>query len=214
MNFGNLKNVTLNVSYRSTDVILEAVDKVHTSQTDPQKVLRNHTASRRDTPGIVEIWPLIAPDDKPVGGLGVTPLDAIPHSAARRKLARLMAQCVKMWSDPHGPRKLGGKDKAVSAGDILMLFRSRGPLFRMVMAELRAAGVPVAGADRLSLLQSLIVQDVLALLNWLLLTQDDHALACILKSPQVPKPLSEPELFAAAYDRKSTSLLSRLSGQK
>ena len=213
VNFGNLKNVTLNVSYRSTDVILEAVDKVHTPQTDPQKVLRSHTASRKDTLGIVEIWPLIAPDDKPVGQPWDTPLDHIPQSSPRRKLARMMAQRVKLWIDPQAPRKLAGKDKAVSAGDILILFRSRGPLFRMVMAELRAAGVPVAGADRLSLLQSLIVQDVLALLNWLLLTQDDHALACILKSPLVPEPLSEPELFAAAYDRKSTSLLSRLSGE-
>jgi len=110
------------------------------------------------------------------------------------------------------------RGEAVAEHELDQLLSGRGllarifrPLFRMVMAELRAAGIPVAGADRLSLLKSIIVQDLLALLNWLLLPQDDHALACVLKSPLVPEPLSEEQLFHAAYDRKVT-LFERLVG--
>ena len=52
----------------------------------------------------------------------------------------------------------------------------------------------------------------MALLNWLLLPQDDHALACVLKSPLVPQPLTEAQLFAAAHGRAASRLLQRLSG--
>ncbi|HEY4995810.1 MAG TPA: UvrD-helicase domain-containing protein, partial [Aestuariivirga sp.] len=210
---GRLNNVTLDISYRSTDVVLAAVDKVHTLQNNPEKLLREHTAHRSYTFGIVEIWPLGVPDEKATEDPWQKPIDRPPQSSPKRVLARQIASRIKQWLDPQAPRKLAGRDKAVSAGDILILFRSRGPLFHMVMAELRAADVPVAGADRLSLLKSLIVQDILALLNWLLLPQDDHALACILKSPLLPQPLSESELFDVAYDRGSKSVFSRLTGK-
>jgi len=210
---GRLKNVTLDISYRSTDVVLAAVDKVHTPQDNPEMLLREHTAHRGDASGIVEIWPLGVPDERAAEDPWQKPIDRPPQSSPKRVLARLIASRIKQWLDPQASRKLAGRDKPVSAGDILILFRSRGPLFHMVMAELRAADVPVAGADRLSLLKSLIVQDILALLNWLLLPQDDHALACILKSPLMPQPLSESELFDVAYDRGSKSIFSRLTGK-
>ena len=211
VNSGQLQNVTLDISYRSSDTILRAVDIVHTDQSGSDKLLRAHTASRIAAAGIVVIWPLVKSDDKPENAPWQKPIDRPPQSSPKRILARQIATRIKSWIDPQRPRKLAGREEAVSAGDIMILFRTRNQFFPMVMAELRAVGIPVAGADRLQLLQSLIVKDLLALLNWLLLPQDDHALACILKSPLLPEPLTEAELFAAAYDRKDANLVGRLS---
>ncbi|MEO9167554.1 MAG: double-strand break repair helicase AddA [Aestuariivirga sp.] len=209
-----LTHIPLDISYRSTDEVLKAVDKVHTEQTDPLKTLRNHFPSpaRKNVPGIVEVWPLVSKIEPLEREPWDKPIDRPPQSSPKRVNARIIAQHVKDWTNPQQPRKLAGQNRAATAGDILILFRSRNANFSMVMAELRAAGVPVAGSDRLSLLQSLIVQDILALMNWLLLPQDDYTLACILKSPLVPEPLSEAQLFEAAHDRGSASLFSRLTG--
>jgi len=208
---GHFENVPLDISYRSTDEILLAVDRVRSGKPIEDATLRSHTAHRQDDKGIVEIWPLIMPDANPELEPWAKPVDQPPQSSPRRILARTLASTLKLWFDPQAPRKLAGKNRAVTAGDILILFRSRGPLFRMVMAELRAASILVAGADRLSLLQSLIVQDFMALLNWLLLPQDDYSLACVLKSPLVPDPLSEEQLFEAAHARTAT-LFEHLTG--
>nr|WP_196504939.1 double-strand break repair helicase AddA [Aestuariivirga litoralis] len=205
---GALIEVPLLVSYRSTDEILKAVDQVFSPDGK-----REHTASRKDDLGIVEIQPLVEADDRADDEPWTKPVDRPPASSPQRKLAARIAEKIASWLDPQHPRKLAGQNRAVQAGDILILFRSRGPLFRMVLAELRGRDVPVAGADRLNLLQSLIVQDVQMLLHWLLLPEDDHALAVILKSPLVPKPLTEEELFLLAYGRESQRLYDRLQGE-
>ncbi len=206
----NITDVPLDISYRSTDQILDAVDRVHTGIDTNGKSIRSHTAERKDR-GLVEIWPMLNPEDEPDSDPWAKPVDVPPQSSPHRRLANTIAYQIKQWLDPANPRQLAQRGRAVNAGDILILFRRRNALFRMVMAELRAAGIPVAGADRLNLLGSLIVQDLLALLNWLLLPQDDHALACVLKSPLVPEPLEEQKLFDLAYDRSET-LAQRLTG--
>jgi ATP-dependent helicase/nuclease subunit A len=71
----------------------------------------------------------------------------------------------------------------VAPGDILVLVRTRGPLFGAILGALKAADVPVAGADRLELTAHIAVRDLLALADVLLLPDDDLALAAVLKSP-------------------------------
>ena len=202
---GRLRKVNLDISYRSTAEVLSAVDRVFTDST--------HTPSRIGDQGLVEIWPLVEADEDADEEPWTKPVDRPPQSSPQRKLARQIASMIAGWLDDSKPRMLIGKNRRMNAGDVLILFRSRGSLFRMVLAELRALRVPVAGADRLDLLKSLIVQDVQMLLQWLLLPDDDHALAVILKSPLVPQPLTEEELFHLAYDRKETPLYQRLVGK-
>jgi ATP-dependent helicase/nuclease subunit A len=52
-----------------------------------------------------------------------------------------------------------------------------------MVRALKAAGVPVAGADRLVLADHVAIQDLVALARFALLPRDDYALACVLKSP-------------------------------
>jgi ATP-dependent helicase/nuclease subunit A len=209
-----LKNVDLSISYRSTQEILDAVNKVFPTSSPAQlgfthddKPEEPHQTNRLGMPGVVEIWPLFEPLEKEEEEPWIAPVDREPSSSPRRRLARDIAMTIKSWI---GKRVIAARDRVVEPGDILILLQSRRPLFSMLIAELRRAGVPVAGADRLKLLESLAIQDLLALLQWILLPQDDHALACILKSPLLPQPLIEDQLFNLAHGRATASLWSRL----
>ena len=212
-----LQEVDLTISYRSAQGILDAVDAVF-PPVQMHKIgvphsTEGHTAARTGAEAIVELWPLQEElEDLETEDAWSAPVDRPPQSSPRRQLARKIAETIAQWLSPHAPRKLAGENRAVRADDILILFQTRGTLYHMVLAALRQAEVPVAGADRLDLLQSLIVQDLLMLLNWLLLPQDDHALAVILKSPLVPDPLNEDALFNLCHDRSTATLISRLIG--
>ena len=204
---GLLREEELAISYRSTKPVLEAVNAIFSiaglARAGITALTENPHEPARDTKeGIVEIWPLLEFDEDSPPDPWLKPIDRPPHASPKRQLARNIAQKIKAWLNPQNPRRLSGRDRRVDAEDILILFRRRNDIFRMVLAELRAAQVPVSGTDRLSLLGSLIVKDLLMLLHALLLPQDDHALAVILKSPLVPQPFTEEELFQHAYDRK------------
>ena len=93
-------------------------------------------------------------------------------------------------------------------GDIMILLRRRGILQERLVRALKQAGVPAAGADRLALLDSLPVQDLIALGRAILLPEDDLNLACLLKSPLLG--LGEDELFELAHGRGEASLIVRL----
>ena len=110
-----------------------------------------------------------------------------------------------------GKRHIMALDRAVEAGDILILFRTRSSLFDILISELRKAGIPVAGADRLKLSENIAILDIMALVQFVLLPEDDYSLACVLKSPLVPTPLTDDGLFTLAHGRGTASLWSRLS---
>jgi ATP-dependent helicase/nuclease subunit A len=96
-------------------------------------------------------------------------------------------------------------DKAsrpVEAGDILILVRSRSPLFRQIIAALKAHGLPIAGVDRSALTAPLAVQDLLSLLRFLATPEDDLSLAEVLRSPIGG--WSDDDLFRLAHGRTGT----------
>jgi len=80
--------------------------------------------------------------------------------------------------------------------------RRRNALTRLIIRELKQAGVPVGGLDRIRLVEQIAVMDVLALLDVLLLPADDLALAALLKSPLVG--LDEAVLFDLAHGREGS----------
>ena len=71
-----------------------------------------------------------------------------------------------------------------------------------MVAALKARGIPVAGADRISLADQIAVQDLLALGDFLTLPEDDLALAAVLKSPLFG--FDDDDLLAIAPKRKGT----------
>ena len=209
-----LKTIDLSISYRSTQEILTAVDTVFPPSSPARLGIalhdqreQPHQTNRMGAPGVVEIWPLYEDLERNKEEPWTAPVDREPAASPRRRLARDIAETIRTWI---GTRVIAARGDVVKPGDIMILLQSRGPLFSMLIAELRRLHVPVAGADRLQLLNSLAVQDLLALLQWISLPQDDYSLACILKSPLLPDPLDEEKVLKLAHGRGTASLWSRL----
>jgi ATP-dependent helicase/nuclease subunit A len=76
-----------------------------------------------------------------------------------------------------------GEARNAQAGDIMVLVRKRRELAGLIVARLHAAGVPVAGVDRLRLGAPLAVKDLMAALRFAVQPGDDLSLANLLVSP-------------------------------
>ncbi len=66
---------------------------------------------------------------------------------------------------------------------MLVLVRRRSPFVTALVRALKERGVDVAGSDRMRLVEQLAVEDMMALLQFLLLPEDDLNLASVLKGP-------------------------------
>ena len=200
----HFREVRFQYSFRSAPIVLQAVDEVfkreqaHAGLTEvPGATV--HEAVRASAPGVVELWPMIEPDEKREIEGWDAPFDEMQETSPRVRLAQRIARTVKRWI---AQRVSVGEGRAVQAGDILVLVRQRGALFEAVISELKKEGIEVAGADRLTLTEHIAVMDLMALADALLLPDDDLALASVLKSPLFG--VTEEQLFALAYKRKGT----------
>jgi ATP-dependent helicase/nuclease subunit A len=195
--------IELKHSFRSVQIVLDAVDLVFKAPgalrglDDPVPTV--HTAVRRKTTGLVEIWPLVEPEKAAEVEGWDAPFDTTSETSPRVTLARRIAKCVGTWIAGGVRVGDGGSRHAVTPGDILILVRQRGPLFEAIIRALKNAGIAVAGADRLVLTEHIAVMDLLALADALLLPDDDLALATVLKSPLFG--LTEEDLFGLAWRR-------------
>jgi len=191
------RHVRLHHSFRSGINVLGSVDRVFATREIYQSItadavgMPEHRSLPDAAPGLVEIWPLIEPAEKREIEGWDAPFDTESEQSPRVKLARRIAAQV---------RRLCGR--GLNAGDVLILVRQRGPLFEAVIRALKAADVPVAGADRLVLGEHIAVMDLIALADCLLLPDDDLALACVLRSPLFG--LSDEQLFELAWERKGS----------
>src|SRR5450631_2812904 len=181
-------------SFRSGENVLGGVDRVFAAQDIFMSVTTDaggvppHISLPDAAPGLVELWPLIAPAErKEIEGWDA-PFDTESEISPRVVLARRIAAQVKLWTA-----------RGQKPGDVLLLVRQRGPLFEAIIRALKNAEIPVAGADRLVLTEHIAVMDLMALADALLLPDDDLALASVLKSPLFG--LSEEQLFTLAWNR-------------
>ncbi len=190
-------------SFRSAKPILQLVDSVFDGQAgEGLQGGVKHQAINTDQPGRVDLWRFIETDPKAEEPPWYEPLDIQTSGDPRSVLAGQVAE----WIDSilSGGMTLPGSSprRSVCAGDILILVQRRGPLFRSLIKELKARNLPVAGADRLNVGKELAVRDILSLLNFVDLPEDDLSLAEAMRSPLLG--LSENELFKFAYSRNGT----------
>lgn len=213
----DFREVDFSVSFRSAPEILSAVDHVFAPGAAARSGLDgdaprdwHHEANRRDVEGTVEIWPLTVPEDREEPDYWKAPVDSEAANSPRRRLAKDLALKIKGWI---GQRMLPARGRAVEPGDILILVRRRNSFFDAMIRALWNEHVPVAGADRLKLGENIAVLDLMALAQFALMPEDDHALACLLKSPLLPRPFSEDELLAIAGGRGTLPLWESLTRQ-
>ncbi len=195
-------------SFRSSTAILSLVDQVFAGDAarglgDPPQ----HRAFRTDMPGRVDLWPAIPKPDKPEPGDWTDPVDLPAENSETTQLARAIARAITdMLGTPIFDAKSGAV-RRVRAGDVLILVQRRSDLFAEIIAALKSANLPVAGADRLKLAGEMAVRDIRAVLSVLATPEDDLSLAAALRSPLFG--LSEEELYRLAAGRKRGEYLWR-----
>ena len=195
--------VPLNVSFRSTVPVLEAVDHVFAQAiaaqglTFVENAVIKHHAFRQGEAGLVELWQVEA-TEKPEPAAPFEPWkEDVSGASAVEALAKRIAKLIKGWLDTD--ELLASEGRPIRAGDILILVRRRDPFTAPMIRALKHARVPVAGADRMRLMDQLAVQDLVALADVLLMPEDDLALAVVLKSPLFG--LDDDALFDLAHGR-------------
>ncbi|MDS9466781.1 double-strand break repair helicase AddA [Paracoccus sp. MBLB3053] len=195
-------------SFRSSTAVLSLVDQVFAGEAARGLgVPPRHRAFRTDMPGRVDLWPSIPKPEKPEPGDWTDPVDKPAENSETTQLARAIARAIRdMLGTPIFDAK-EGKVRRVRAGDILILVQRRSELFAEIIAALKAANLPVAGADRLKLAGEMAVRDIRAVLSVLATPEDDLSLAAALRSPIFG--LSEEELYRLAAGRKKNEYLWR-----
>ena len=178
--------IALNLSFRSTAPILDAVDRVFADPAAAEGMTGNggaiaHHSNRILEAGRIELWgeeEVEAPDPaEPFDPLGDRDLPA----AAAASLAERIAGTIDHWIRTE--ERLASQDRPIAAGDVLILVRRRNPFAPLMIKALKARQLPVAGSDRMRLQDQLAVQDLIALGEFLLMPEDDLSLAEALKSP-------------------------------
>lgn len=209
------KAVNMRMSFRSCAEVLRVVDGVFVDKQGLSRMFDvqsyapasddiTHSAFRQDA-GRVDLWPLCpAPEMGEEEVPWDLPVDRAAASSSREQLAAKISEQVGAWlveGEPVFDRALKST-RPMQPSDILILVQKRGSFFDALIRNLKSAGVAVAGADRLVLTDSLIIQDFLSLGRFVLLPSDDLSLAEVLRSPIVD--LSEEDLFQLAHGRRGT----------
>lgn len=195
------RNVPLNVSFRSAPPVLRFVDAVfqESSILGLEGGALAHFPHRKEAPGWIEVWPLAEEADSGAAGdIWLVPREYDATSSAEEQLARTVAGKIKALVD--SGEILAATGKAITPGDIMVLVRRRRRFGVALVNALKRLGVPVAGLDRMTLTRQLVVQDLTAFGQFLLLPSDDLTLAAVLKGPFFA--WSEERLFALAHGRR------------
>jgi ATP-dependent helicase/nuclease subunit A len=200
------RDLSIEASFRSAPAVLDVVDAVidevgYRNMGLPDEP-RQHQPHFDDRPGIVELWKPFAPETDEAGDEG----EEGWLGEHARLYASALAKQVRRWLD-EAP-VLASTKRPMTAGDVLMLVRSRGELASLIVARLFEEGVPVAGIDRLHLQEPLAVKDLLAAVAFAVQPLDDLNLGNLLVSPLVG--WSQELLLELAYGRGQISLWQRL----
>lgn len=206
--------VPLNVSFRSTPAVLKAVDIVFADDVVRKGVSRmpvHHDAFRATGAGRVELWPCVRPpqkeEEKAKRGEALDWALPIGYETAddpAADLADKIARQIKQWVEKGHTvydRDLKA-DRPMAYGDVMILIQKRQAFVYHLVRALKKYDVEVSGVDRMFLTKQLAVMDLLALLQFTLLPEDDLTLATVLRGPLIGA--SEDDLMALAIDRDGT----------
>ncbi len=193
-------------SFRSTPEVLGFVDAVFADRDAWQGVpppsgeaVVRHLADRMNDKGCVDLWPLEREEPSEEREAWDEPLDLEGAHSANRRLAEKIAEEIKALVQRGDAVREKSVWRGAHYGDVLILVRRRRALFEEILRALKRRGVPVAGADRLSLSAHIAFDDLMALARFVQFEDDDLTLAALLKAPFLG--LCEDDLFRLAHGR-------------
>ncbi len=205
-----LAELSLDHSFRSSPAILAAVDAT-LNGTEGLGGPVQHLAFQTDMPGRVDLWPVVPPADKPQDREWYDPVDIVTSQSAPVILARQIAAELRRLIDAGSMIPTRAGIQRLHEGHVLILVQRRSDLFSEIIRACKAAGLAIAGADRLRLAAELAVRDVSALLAFLATPEDDLSLAAALRSPLFG--WTERALYALAQPRGDAYLWEALRAQ-
>ena len=186
--------IDLNISFRSSKSVLEAVDSVFSA------LGTRHHSFRTGQAGHVELWPLFETAKPEEPDLWNPPTEIVELPSGAGQCANFIASQIEKWLKEG--EILPSHGRPIEPGDIMILLRSRSAFVGQLTRALKLRSIPVSGVDRMILSQQLPVQDLTALAAFALHPQDDLSLACVLKSPLIG--WNEDALYNLAIDRPSS----------
>ncbi|MXO73719.1 double-strand break repair helicase AddA [Altererythrobacter aerius] len=204
-----LLRLGLGRSYRTAQPVLAFVDRaieaIAPASFGLDQPAEPHIGDNR--PGLVTLWQPVAARDEDAGGDGgADGGDEGPEewlSEPERAMASRIAGQIRAWLRDGFPL-VKGTPRNAGPGDIMVLVRKRRELAGLIVARLHAAGVPVAGVDRLRLGAPLGVKDLMAALRFAAQPLDDLSLANLLVSPLIG--WSQDDLLRCGYRPRGTRL--------
>lgn len=203
----SFQNYSLDYSFRSSPAILRVVDQTFNTLPAPRMdAALTHLAFKDALPGRVDLWPLVEQTKEDEDEVDWTdPVDRKSPQHHSVVLAdRIAAQIKHLVQGAHYiPDEAVDRSmfrRRITAGDFLILVRGRKTgLFSEIIRACKAAGLPIAGADRLKVGAELAVRDIAALLSFLSTPDDGLSLATALRSPLFG--WDEQALFTLAHRR-------------
>ena len=140
----------------------------------------------------------LTPDEVPDTRPWDAPVDQMGLKSPPVRLAeKIAARIENMW---RGKEILESTGHPIEPSNIMILVRTRGGFADVMVRALERRGIPVAGRDRLILLEHLAVMDLVAAGRFALLPDDDLNTATVLKGPFVE--FDDDVLFQLAHGRK------------
>ena len=195
-------SVELAASHRSVPALLGTVDRVFAGAEARRglttgEVPIHHESFREDHAGLVELWPTVTPEEAPDADPWDAPLDQMSAMSPPARLAARIADFIDGWLK--GGEILESAGRPMRPGDIMILVRTRSRFAEEMVRCLKQRRIPVAGSDRMVLVEQMAVMDLLALGGFLLLPDDDLTLAVVLKGPLIG--FDDDALFELAHGR-------------
>ncbi|WP_425040000.1 double-strand break repair helicase AddA [Primorskyibacter sp. S187A] len=213
------QDAVLEYSFRSAEAILSLVDcTFENREASGFPKGARHRAFKAEMPGRVDLWPVVAPTEKPAERVWTDTVDRVDDTHETVRLAQHVAhQIGEMLSGNHvlpvfDEDAKQWRGRRIEPRDVLILVQRRSGLFEEIIRACKNAELPIAGADRLKVGAELAVRDLAALLSWLALPEDDLSLATALKSPLFG--WSEQDLFTLAHGRDKQFLWRVLEARK
>lgn len=207
------KEVNLDVSFRSTAAVLDAVNCVFAGVEAKQGVAPEgqkvwHVPSRIGEAGRIELWPLVEAEEDENPDIWLPPVERVVAESTSSRLARLIAENIRRKVE--GGEMLASQNRPLRYRDFMVLVQRRNSFVEELVRACKNAGVNIAGADKIRLSEQIAVQDLISLAKFVLLPEDDLTLAEVLKSPLFG--LDDDDLFKLCYQRGKVSLWNRLRG--
>jgi ATP-dependent helicase/nuclease subunit A len=213
-NGATLHRLSLSQSFRSTKPVLRfvnaVIDELGFEQLGLEESIPAHGSNKADFGTIELMRPVTSNvDDDSEEEADTDDAEEQWVTSEKLELADRLARHVKNLID--AKPVLATTGLPLEPGDIMILLRSRGELAALIVARLHSLGVPVAGIDRLKIVEPIAVQDMLATIRFALQPQDDLSLACLLVSPLIG--WDQDQLLKHAYRPSSEGLWQHLRSQ-